>query len=414
MQNIINKNKPDIFSQLIRQKIEDHTLPVDEKAWDAIQAGLKQKKHKRIIPLWGWYSGGIAAGILVLIFVLSPFNKQLNEKQLAENKFTNTKVVKQDQTDITHKAEPTETIKETKIKTQNIRFANKQSTKNIIRTTIAELESKTNVNDSSQFLKADNTLINSNLAKLENAKDEKIEERFDVNNLTYIDSLPEWNDPLKLTEEQGWGLIASVGSSNGSSTNQLTNTINPVAQTNGIVRAPTVNTSILTPADFSDPSYNAPLSAGLKVNKKLSKVISVETGFVYTYLQSNFKNRYTSATLNLHYVGIPVAVQANIWNSSKFGIYASTGAMIEKGIHSFYEQIERTGNQIITTTADTKIDGLQWSLNSSLGAKYSIFRDVDLYFEPRYSYYFDNNQPISIRTAKRHVISIEAGIKLKL
>ena len=137
MQDNLN-NKPDIFSQVIRQKIENHTLPVDDMAWDAIQAGLKAKKSKRFIPLWGWYSGGIAAGILVLLFVLSPFNKPLNEKQLAENKALETTVVQKEKTNPIQKIEPTELKEKATFKTQNKTFSNKQITKNIIKEVVIQ------------------------------------------------------------------------------------------------------------------------------------------------------------------------------------------------------------------------------------------------------------------------------------
>lgn len=414
MQDNLN-NKPDIFSQVIRQKIENHTLPVDDMAWDAIQAGLKAKKSKRFIPLWGWYSGGIAAGILVLLFVLSPFNKPLNEKQLAENKALETTVVQKEKTNPIQKIEPTELKEKATFKTQNKTFSNKQITKN--KTQIIVVESETFDKESTFNNKTTNDIISHEITMEEPTKEQPAEiqkQNINENYLALGDSIiPEWEDPLKLSDEKGWGLLASVGSSNGTSTNQI-NTMSTVTQKSGIVRAPTVNTTILTQADFPDKSYNAPLSAGLKINKKLSKIISIESGLTYTYLQTNFKRKNATATLNLHYLGIPVAAQVTVWNSKKFGIYASAGAMLEKGIRSFYEQNVYIGNQITTTTADTNIDGLQWSLNSSLGAKYSIFRDIDFYFEPKYSYYFDNNQPISIRTVKRHVISIEAGLKLNL
>lgn len=418
MQNSINNKETDNFSQLIQQKVENHTLPVDDMAWDAIQTGLKAKKTKPFIPLWGWYSGGIAAGILILIFVLSPFNNQLNEKQVAENKALEKTVVEQELTEIIQTKKPTKIKQETKYKTQNKKFTNKQLATNKTQILVAESKLSIIVKDSTHKSEQINNIIANNIAENKNTESKSTElqkQTIDDNKLAKFDSeIPEWNDPLELSDDKGWGLIAAVGSSNGSSTNQVSSPVNAVAQKNGIVRAPTVNTTILTLADFPDKSYNAPLSAGLKINKKLSKVISFESGLTYTYLQTNFKRKNATATLNLHYLGIPITAQASILNSKKFGIYASAGAMMEKGIRSFYEQNVYIGNQITTTTADTNIDGLQWSLNASLGAKYSIFRYIDLYFEPKYSFYFDNNQPISIRTAKSHVISLEAGLKLNL
>ena len=418
MQNNINNKETDNFSQLIRQKFENHALPVDDVAWDAIQAGLNAKIKKRFIPLWSLYSGGIAAGILILLFVLSPFNEQLNENQLSVNKAIETIVVEQEQTEIIQTTKQIKLKEETKLKTQNNKVSNKQVAKNETQTVIADSKLPINETDSAQNIEPTNTLIGNIIAENKNT-DNKTEEiqrkKIDEKELAIIDAeIQDWSDPLQLADDGGWGLIAAVGSSNGTSTNQISSSVSSVAKMKGIVRAPTINTSILTPADFPDKSYNAPLSAGLKINKKFSKAMGIQSGIVYTYLQTNFKSRNTTATLNLHYVGIPLTAQVTIWETKKFGIYASAGAMMEKGIRSIYEQNEYIGNQIITTTAEINIEGLQWSTNASIGAKYSIFKGVDLYFEPKYSYYFDNHQPISIRTAKRHVVGLEAGLKLNL
>ena len=85
--------------------------------------------------------------------------------------------------------------------------------------------------------------------------------------------------------------------------------------------------------------------------------------------------------------------------------------MGEKGLRSFYAQHEYVGSTIVTTTASTKVEGLQWSANVAAGATYNIFREFDVYLEPKFSYYFDSNQPISIRTDKKFAAGVEGGIR---
>jgi len=70
--------------------------------------------------------------------------------------------------------------------------------------------------------------------------------------------------------------------------------------------------------------------------------------------------------------------------NQKWGVYGSGGAMVEKGLRSVYVQNQHVGNQIITTTASTKIEGLQWSLNAALGVTYNIYKDIDIYLEPKF------------------------------
>jgi len=172
-----------------------------------------------------------------------------------------------------------------------------------------------------------------------------------------------------------------------------------------------MNTSILSPADFSDRTYTAPISFGFTASKKLSKILSLETGLTYTYLLTKFESMNYNADLNLHYLGIPMNLSAQIWKNQKWGVYGSGGAMVEKGLRSVYVQNQHVGNQIITTTASTKIEGLQWSLNAALGVTYNIYKDIDIYLEPKFSYYFDNNQPISIRTDREIIVGVEGGFR---
>ena len=82
MQKNTDNNTHDAFSELFRQKLENHTLPVDDGAWDAIQKAVAVRKRKRLMPLW-WLS---AAAVLAFSFLI--FNLSDNElsKQMAENK----------------------------------------------------------------------------------------------------------------------------------------------------------------------------------------------------------------------------------------------------------------------------------------------------------------------------------------
>ena len=100
-----------------------------------------------------------------------------------------------------------------------------------------------------------------------------------------------------------------------------------------------------------------------------------------------------------------------IWGNSKWKVYGSAGGMVEKGLRSIYIQEQHFGNQIITTTASTKIDGLQWSLNATIGGAYRLSDGIDVYFEPKCSYFFDNDQPLSIRTDRKLSGGIEGGLR---
>jgi len=172
-----------------------------------------------------------------------------------------------------------------------------------------------------------------------------------------------------------------------------------------------MNTSILTPNDFSDRTYYSPLNVGMRVSRQINGKFGLETGLTYTYLLTGFKSMNYDAELNLHYLGVPLNLVMKILGNQKWSLYSSAGLTVEKGLRSVYIQNQYYSNQIITTTASTNINGIQWSVNLSGGVSYRIVKNFDIYFAPKLSYYFDNNQPISLRTDRKTCFEAEGGLR---
>jgi hypothetical protein len=171
-----------------------------------------------------------------------------------------------------------------------------------------------------------------------------------------------------------------------------------------------------TPKDFSKIVHHPPVSIGLSIRKELTHTVSIESGLNYTYLYSEFENKIPQqdAKLELHYLGIPVNLVVNLFGAhyAKWNMYVSAGGMVEKGLFSHYVQNEYMNNTSISTTFNEQpIDGLQWSVQAALGIDYKISRNYRIYFEPKVSYYLDNNQPFSSRTEHPFVPGLNAGIR---
>ena len=168
--------------------------------------------------------------------------------------------------------------------------------------------------------------------------------------------------------------------------------------------------------EYGDIDCSLPLSFGVTVRKDLSRYIGVETGLVYTYLASRMtrggKTSYNSR-LNLHYLGVPVNLVVKLWSNPKWNIYMSGGVMLEKGLRSKQTQEEFSLSGVETLVEKKGISGVQWSLNGSAGVSYRLHRDWSIYLEPRISYYFDNDQPVSIRTENSVIIGLGAGFRFE-
>ncbi|MDH8701512.1 hypothetical protein M2138_000858 [Dysgonomonadaceae bacterium PH5-43] len=170
----------------------------------------------------------------------------------------------------------------------------------------------------------------------------------------------------------------------------------------------------LTSDNFSNISHNIPLSFGLSFRKDLNQYISLETGLVYTYLYSKFRNKYPREELKqgLHYLGIPIKGVVNIYSDkSDWHIYFSAGIMMEKGLNAHYSYIYHDNNRNYSTSSNENIKGLQWSVNAALGFGYKLNNSYSIYFEPNINYYLDNNQPLNSRTQNPITIGVSAGLR---
>ena len=431
MQKNTDNNTHDAFSELFRQKLENHTLPVDDGAWDAIQKAVATRKRKRLIPLW-WLS---AAAVLAFSFLI--FNLSDNElsKQMAENKTIEKTVEK-----VVSEKQKTEIAPENAI--QN-KVAEKQTTQKEIQNSVRSNQSERNAKSIHQHTDDVHVNTKDELAEKLKISDKEIniaddiqqknieedapktlladndEEKKDTNKEENINAFetfqnePGWEDPLKTENTNEWVVLASLGSGRSSSGSpQFLNASNSDLYT-GLLRAPGVKSAatILAPADFSSRKFHAPLSFGLRAGKQLSEKVSIESGLVYTYLLTDLESPNYTARLNLHYLGVPLNAKVNVWTNRQWSVYASGGAMLEKGLQSVYVQTQQIGNQTITTSASTDIDGFQWSVNAAVGVAYNFAGAFDFYFEPGFAYFFDNDQPLSIRSDRQFAPGVEAGVR---
>lgn len=170
----------------------------------------------------------------------------------------------------------------------------------------------------------------------------------------------------------------------------------------------------ISPEDFADADYLPPLSFGLTVRKRLTSRVGIETGLVYTYLASRFSQPGVprlEAKQELHYLGIPLNAVVYLYNRSRWDFYFMGGGMVEKGVQSVYSVTGYQSYDILTRTERKAVNGLQWSLNVSVGLSYRFYGPWSFYLEPRFSYYFDTNQPASIRTDKPLGFGLGGGIR---
>ena len=429
MQDNINNNKPDAFSELIKQKLENHQLPVDLNDWSAIEKRLNKKGKRKIIPWWMWLPMGSAA-VLALLFTLRSFNEtpdyavksssQVVSRQTETPKqyTAQQSIAKADVSGNQVSNVPTAVLKQKQTSVQNHNSV------------VIDLPHIHTVMMDTSATRINNAVATATLRAVEKEpiaqlvvqQNDSVQNKQELKK-TVLDPNPDESIavvPQKKSKHNNWMLAASYGSQGNVDLASNTGAVDFVSSSPNfydrtLSAANTNYTSIMATNDFTKKTYNDPLSFGLTVRKQLNKTLSLESGLVYTYLLSTFENsgvQRSEAKLHLHYIGIPVNLITELWENSKWEVYLSTGFMAEKGIQSLYVQSQYFGTEAVTTTAKTNINGIQWSINGGVGVTYKIKRQLGVYFEPKFSRYFDNNQPVSARTDHPFVFGLSAGLRI--
>lgn len=141
-------------------------------------------------------------------------------------------------------------------------------------------------------------------------------------------------------------------------------------------------------------SHKMPLSLGLTVQRDLSKKVALESGIVYTQLNSDFEINNITSHQKLHYIGIPIKANISLYETNRLNLYASGGGMIEKCI---------SGGS----------DAFQSSLSAGIGLQYKLNNRLSLYTEPGLTYHFDDGSSMNtLRSEKPLNMNLLCGIRM--
>lgn len=173
-----------------------------------------------------------------------------------------------------------------------------------------------------------------------------------------------------------------------------------------------------TISENTESTYGIPLTFGLGTRFYLSNRLSLGTGVTYSLLVRSFNGTFIDKTRevsgdvrhSIQYLGIPLNLYYDILDTDLLQLYLFGGGAAEKAISNKY--LIQNGSDPINYS--TKVPGLQWSADLGLGVQFRLANHVGLYLDPSARYYFNSNQPKSIRTRKPFMFGFEAGLRFDL
>ena len=193
----------------------------------------------------------------------------------------------------------------------------------------------------------------------------------------------------------------------------------------GLMKAPTITSAPIRTGiteTSTNSTYGLPVSFGAGVKIGVSDRWSIGAGANYTVLTRQFYGKFTKVDNNgniekssssdirntQHYIGIPVNAYYDIVNKDRINFYAYAGGTLEKCVADNYNVLSTYIHH------KEKVKGVQFSANLGIGVEFMLGQYLGLYLDPSVRYYFDCNQPKSIRTVQPLMIGFELGLRARL
>jgi hypothetical protein len=407
----------------VKKSVEAYNEPIAEdklcSGWEHLESDMHRKFSGRQIIAWSSLAVAAAVLIALLVVPLHKIENQSNVNSIAQNTTVKNTIV-QSTTAQSNTVQST-TTQSTIVQNASAQNASAQNNtalqtaatqetvKNISRGAVAVnrtsggysensryavsygFQVRVGIQSSGRFLKDSpekryNAAENSKAVEKKSADNTATEKKYAEKKSRRSRNTFELGEPIRVSSRGKWtaGLMMrnANGRKNNNNDSQLYYDSAPVDNSTMLILAQSFLVST-SPADYS---HKQPISVGITVERKLGSRgrFSVESGIVYSLLNSDVTSGNYELRQHIHYLGIPVAVKWNFVNAGRFTVYAEGGGMVEKSIAG---RMENRDNKKLNT-GHFNVKGFQYSLAANAGAEYKIYKNVGIYVQPGVSYYF--------------------------
>ena len=420
-------SREDQWTQRLRDHLADIEAPVPDDLWEKIEARLPKevaspapKKEARIVPLWArWAAAAVIVGGLVILWNVK--SGMWNENSLLSSKSETTKKTSAEKTPALMKSKKSEESESSESIEQGVKapalLAEEmpmESEKKVEETPLVPISSEEKPNEPILPVSSEDK-PNEPILPISSEKKPKDSEKSPEN------VIRELNQKIAAYKHHRRGsatinLYASNGFGNQSYRNGVLMSQELLSNydyyRNPDSHGTRVGNSPVYLANHEErQNFYQPISFGLSVNIPISSKFSVSTGVVYTRLSSDFTSIANSLVYErqqkLHYVGIPLTVQYNVWQWHGLNVYATAGGQADFNVKAY----------MTTEGTETKLekDNLQWSVNAALGVQYNFIPQLGIYVEPGIKHYFNNGSHIQNYFKHRPTnFNLQIGLRLNM
>lgn len=378
------------FDNKIKELVDSCSESAPKDLWDGIEKGLVRRKRITFISRVSYVA--VAASIVAVLMILPQNKKTGSEIRLTEYPSITANIPQIDNP----------SINKLSVIPSSKKLTASDDNSSVYYSSVEVVEEKEAVsshNDKSTAVKDKSTAVKDKSTAI------TLEEQLQGND--YFALLEDENDVKNGRRlPVSFGIASNIMAANASSSDF---SIPQYAPGNS-----SISNYGITP--ISEPSYFFPMTFGVQVQFLFTKRLSVGIGANYTLLHSEYQalidNSFQGVVKqNLHYIGIPLSLYFNVLKNDYLTFYVAAGGMYEKGVQSKCS-IKDLFNAVTYRTEP--IQGSQWSANVGLGLEYRFIKSLGIYLDPSVAYFFDGNQPFSIRTSQPLQFKLELGFRFHL
>ncbi len=138
--------------------------------------------------------------------------------------------------------------------------------------------------------------------------------------------------------------------------------------------------------------YHAPLTAGITVERSLGSRVALEAGLQY--------HRMEGEGTTEHRLCIPLKADVLLASASRFDLYATAGAAVEKCVAGAPDN-------------SFSAEPVQWSIAAGLGARYKLGDRFALFAEPTVTHHFSNASCVkTLRSERPTNLNLLCGVRM--
>ncbi len=434
----------------LRKRFSNRRTTAPKGLWDGIEAAMsrqndvvssngKKDKNARVIPLWLKTLGVVAACLILIIGVwcltsAHVWEQTENNKSIAENVKTSVirdknEFVSSDMTSYDDTSQ--RLLNHVKARLSSLVFKDNDNVKETVSYMTSETEVLTegSTKEDESFNKTNEESNKSSkewqesLKRNNNSYHPKENYRMENNSFYIVQNhSAKHSKGKKANMEFGLYGAGSTFSGNSSANYGMSYASIAMMSDNNMLRVSNLERSNVAESDENEVNvkHRFPLKVGVSVRFKFTDRWGIETGMVYSYHSSDIMSgdEYSGykTVRKLHYVGIPLNFNYDIWKNDYLNIYANCGGMAEFCVSGHATTDYITGNTVTDTSEESVREKRpQWSVDLAPGIQYNFNNNIGVYAEPGIAYYFDNGSGMNtIYKDKKININLNIGLRLTI